>query len=297
MQAGVGESVLILDGNAMAYRAFYGIRSELASSDGTPTNALFGVSRMVSQLVEAFFPKWIIAVFDYGLPSARMEILPEYKQQRKPMPDALRTQMPLIREFLTLYGLPVVRVESQEADDVMAVIADRMRPLSQHIYVVSNDKDMFQLVDDTVSIVHLGNGMHTVYDREAVCQKTGVFPEQIIDWLTLIGDSADNIPGVKGIGVKTATKLLNTHGSIQAMYDDLDLVKPVRYQESLRQSTAIIERNKLLVTLNREIELSDDSFMNTWSSGMGSDAMADFCQRYGLKSFIKREIAVQQTLF
>lgn len=245
------ESILIVDGTAIAYRAFYAVRG-LSTRDGRPTNALFGFIRMLRQLEAQWHPARIVVAFDGGSPADRLEKCPDYKAQRAPMPDDLRAQLPLLNEYLEVAGIPMIRIEDQEADDVMATLADRAARDGAAVRLATSDKDLMQLVSDRIRIVP-PTKTDVEMDPVAVEVKTGVRPDQIVDWLALIGDSADNIPGVNGIGPKTATRLIARFGSLAACFERAPEIESAGLREKLRAGRATAELNVELMTLNREV--------------------------------------------
>ena len=245
------QSILIVDGTAVAYRAFYAVR-DLSTRDGRPTNALFGFVRMLRQLEAKWRPDRVVVAFDGGSPAHRLEKCPAYKAQRAPMPDDLRSQLPLINEFLEAAGIPMVLLKGQEADDVMATLADRAAREGAVVRLATSDKDLMQLVDGRVRIVPPTKTEEEL-DAAGVEAKTGVKPGQIVDWLALIGDSADNIPGVNGIGPKTATKLLAQFGSLRSCLAQADRIESESLRDKVRAGRAIAETNVELMTLDRNV--------------------------------------------
>ncbi|NCC50240.1 MAG: 5'-3' exonuclease [Spartobacteria bacterium] len=245
--------LLLIDGMAMAYRSFYGIR-DLATKDGTPTNALFGFIRAVQMYDERFKPSHRAVVFDGGLPEERMALLPDYKAQRKPMPDPLRAQLEPINDFLACYNCPVLREDRQEADDLLASLTARGREEGMDVYIATGDKDMFQLVDDHVHIILPGKDGR-VMDAAAIQEKTGVRPDQIVDWLALVGDQSDNIPGVPGVGGKTAAKWLGEYGTLDGVLDHIDHLKPERLAAALHAARDRVERNVKLTRLRCDLDV------------------------------------------
>lgn len=246
--------LLLVDGHAVLYRAFHAIRA-LSTRAGTPTNALYGFIRALNLLDKRWQPTHRAVVLDGGLPTFRMELLPGYKAQRKPMPEALRPQIALTMEYLALAGVPCARLDAQEADDVIATLAER----AQHeddteVLIASGDKDLFQLVNNRVALVDaFGKNEPARFGADAVRAKTGVAPGQIPDWLALVGDSADNIPGVPGVGPKTAAELINRFGPITDIYARLDEVTSDRIRAGLDAARATVERNLRMVTLCRDL--------------------------------------------
>ena len=244
--------MILVDGMGALYRAFYAIR-DLSTSDGRPTNAVFGFVRMLRQLRETWAPTHWAVVFDGGLPAERVALLEEYKAQRKPMPDPLRDQIEICEDYLQKAAIEQVRVEGQEADDVMASISDRAVQDGCEVLLATSDKDMYQLVDDSVCMVPLA-GKSAAMGAEQVKEKTGVAPAQIVEWLALTGDTVDNIPGVPGVGPKTAAQLLTQFGSLDRMWAQLGEVAREKLRAVLAQNRKIVERNLAMVRLTRDLE-------------------------------------------
>lgn len=242
--------LLLVDGTGIIFRGFFAIRN-LSTRDGVPTNAVFGFIRMLRQLKELWKPTHVVVVLDGGKPVRRVELLPDYKGNRAPTPDDLRAQVPLVEQYLTRSRTAWVREDGQEADDVLAVLS-REAADSAEVLVATSDKDMLQLVDDSVRVVAV-SGKSESLDAEGVKEKTGVLPSQIVEWLALTGDSADNIPGVPGVGPKTAAQLLGRFGSLKALWEHLGDVKREKLREALRAARADVERNVELVRLDSDI--------------------------------------------
>lgn len=232
----------------MAYRAFYAVRG-LATRAGQPTNALFGFIRMLRQLESHWQPARLVATFDGGAPAHRLEKCPAYKAQRAPMPDELRSQLGLIDEFLAAAGIPRFRLPGQEADDVIATLAVRAAAEGAIVRVATSDKDLMQLVDDRVRLVPPTKANEEL-DPAGVEAKTGVRPAQIVDWLALIGDTADNIPGVNGIGPKTATKLIAQFGSLAACFAHAEQIESDSLRAKLQAGRDVAELNVALMKLD-----------------------------------------------
>ena len=247
----MAQSVLIVDGTAVAYRAFYAVR-ELSTRAGQPTNALFGFVRMLRQLEAHWRPDRLVVAFDGGSPAHRLEKCPAYKAQRAPMPDDLRSQLGLINEYLDAAGVPRILLKGQEADDVIATLADRAARAGAVVRLATSDKDLMQLVDERVRIVPPTQADDEL-DAAGVAAKTGVKPSQIVDWLALIGDAADNIPGVNGIGPKTATKLLAQFGSLTECLAQADRIESESVRGKLRDGRATAELNVQLMTLDKNV--------------------------------------------
>ena len=247
----MNQSVLIVDGNAVAYRAFYAVR-DLSTRDGQPTNALFGFIRMLRQMESCWHPDRLVVSFDGGSPAHRLEKCPGYKAQRAPMPDELRSQLGLINEFLEAAGIPRILLKGQEADDVIATLAVRAAAEGATVRIATSDKDLMQLVEERVRIVPPTKSDEEL-DAAGVEAKTGVRPSQIVDWLALIGDTADNIVGVHGIGPKTATKLIAQFGSLADCFAQAEKIEPAGVRGKLLAGRAIAELNVELMRLDRNV--------------------------------------------
>ena len=194
-------------------------------------------------------------VFDGGMDQRRKGLLAEYKAQRPPMPDKLRSQVALISEYLKCARIAVARIDGREADDVMAALAARACAADKgfNVLMLTSDKDMFQMVDDRVSLVVPARGEERMGPIQ-VLQKTGVPPSLVPGWLALTGDAADNIPGVPGVGPKTAAKWLSEHGSLAGVFEHLPELKPERLRDALQAHRAAVERNLDLVRLDSAMD-------------------------------------------
>ncbi|MFH0909212.1 MAG: 5'-3' exonuclease H3TH domain-containing protein [bacterium] len=245
--------LLLVDGTAMAYRAFFAIAA-LSTKSGTPTNAVFGFIKMLRQLERAWKPTHWCIVFDGGLPKERMEVLESYKAQREEMPGDLQSQLEPINEYLRSADVASIRLDGEEADDILATHALRARVEGAEVLIATGDKDLYQLVGDGISIVSLTKGGERMGPGEIVA-KTGVPPERIVDWLALVGDSADNIPGVPGVGPKTAAKLLAQFPSLDEMWAAIDKVESERIRGNLLAHKDVVLRNLRLVRLRADMAL------------------------------------------
>ena len=273
---------LVVDGTAVAYRSFHALET-LTAPDGTPTNALYGFIRLLRHLGETWRPDRILVAFDGGSPPSRLALCPAYKAQRPPMPDALRRQFPLIEEYLDASRIPRFRLPQQEADDVMATLARRALDAGWLVRIATSDKDLLQLVGPDLWVVPPTRG-GPVLDTPGVLAKTGVRPDQIVDWLALVGDTADNLPGIPGIGPKTAAKLLADHGTLAACYADLDAVEPPRIREKLAAGRTVAETNVRMMTLDTDVP-----GLPSWDAipphgPVDAPRLETFCIAYGLDS-------------
>lgn len=241
------KKVAVIDGNSLMHRAYHAIQTPMSAPDGTPTNAVFGFMQMFCKFIETAEPDAVICAFDAGKPEFRMEELPTYKAQRPHMDDELRVQFPVIEELLGAMGIPVVKVPGWEGDDILGTVAARDEKLGYESLLVTGDKDACQLATKLTRIVTTKKGITDVaiMGPDEVLEKYGISPEQFTDYLGLMGDTSDNIPGVPGIGPKTASKLLGEYGSIEGIYEHIDDLKG-KQRENL-------EQNKDLAFLSRQI--------------------------------------------
>lgn len=249
--------LLLVDGHAYAYRAFHAIR-QLSSPDGRPTNAIYGFVQMLHRLRAAFSPSHLGVIWDGGLSEERVAELPAYKAQRPPMPDDLASQIDEIIAWLEASGLHSFCAEGIEADDYLALAARRAEAGGFAVILASSDKDFMQLVGDSIRLVNPADKDFGLMSANEVRAKTGVSPKQIVDWLSLIGDSVDNIPGVPGVGPKTATALLQRFGSVDEVYTRLGEVDSGRVRESLRAAEPAVRRNQRLIRLRDDLPCACD---------------------------------------
>lgn len=244
--------LLLVDGTGLFYRSFFAIKG-LSVHGGQPTNAVFGFVRALHQMAETWKPTHLAVAWDGGSPADRLALLPDYKAQRPPMPDALRVQYEPIKEFLGCAGIPLIRLDQQEADDVLATLAHWAERDGSDVLVASSDKDLYQLVTDRVGIITTGKDDPRI-DAAGVLHKTGVQPSQIVEWLALTGDQVDNIPGVGGLGPKTAARLLAQFGSLEAMWARLGEVESLPLREKLMAARSLVEKNLKLVSLRDDLD-------------------------------------------
>lgn len=287
---GMKETILLLDGLALVYRAFFAVRG-LTGPAGEPTNAVFGFVRMVRQLRAWWKPDRTVAAFDGGSPERRLALCPAYKAQRPPMPDDLRSQLPLVNEYLALAGIPSVRIDRQEADDVLATLATRAAADGADVRIATGDKDLMQLVDARIRLVAPAKTEQEL-DEAGVLAKTGVRPDQIVDWLALIGDNADNIPGVPGIGPKTAAKLLQRFGTLEECLARAGEIESDHLRGMVRDGAATARTNVGLVELDRAVP-GVPEWSGIASPGEDAAGLDAFFVRHGLKK-LRRETAAAE---
>jgi DNA polymerase I len=252
--------LFLIDGNSLAYRAYYALPDSIATSRGEPTNAIFGFASMLVKILTDYGPKATIVVWDAGMSGRETQYEP-YKAERKPRPDLLREQWPQLEPLVEAFGYSNVRVEGFEADDVIASLAEQAKQKGIDVTVVTGDRDAYQLADDgRVRIMTTSRGITDtrVYDREGVVERYGIEPELIPDFIGLKGDTSDNIPGVPGIGDKTAAQLLQEYGSLEGVLEHVDEISGAKRQQNLREHADLARISKQLATLQREIDTGLD---------------------------------------
>ncbi len=243
--------LVLVDGSSYVYRAFHAL-PPLSNSRGEPTGAVLGVLNMLLKFVKDYQPAHIAVVFDAPGRTFRDELFAEYKAHRPSMPDDLRSQIDPLLKIITAQGLPLLRIPGVEADDVIGTLACRAAAEGKQVLISTGDKDMAQLVNDSITLINTMN--MSVLDREGVKAKFDVFPEQIVDYLALIGDSSDNIPGIDKIGPKTGARLLQQFGSLDGLIAHVAEV-PGKVGENLRAGLATLELSRRLATIRTDLDL------------------------------------------
>jgi len=277
--------LLIVDGHSYAYRAFYAIRS-LNSPTGAATNAIYGFIRMLGKMRARMQPTHLAVVWDGGLAAERMTLLPDYKAQRPEMPSALEEQLDQMVEFLRAAGVCSYMKESAEADDCIAAITRQAEAAGVEIVIASADKDFMQLVSSSVRLLNPHDKTDILWGAEEVKRKTGVEPTQIVDWLSLTGDAVDNIPGVPGVGAKTAASLLTQFRSVEEMYRRLPEVRSEVLRANLKASMGVVGRNQQLVRLH--VEESCEMTLDDLAVKPGDDeALGRLYSKWGFKTMLR----------
>jgi DNA polymerase-1 len=251
--------LFLVDGNNLAYRAFFALPEELQTTDGQPTNALLGFTNMLFKLLSDYQPRGVAVAWDTR-PVHRKEIAAEYKADRRSMPDLLREQFPHLRPIVEAFGYRNLEFEGWEADDVIATLATRADESGVKTCVVSTDRDAFQLVSENVCLMMTPRGVADVqvYTPERVEARYGIQPEQIPDFIGLKGDTSDNIPGIPGIGDKTAGQLISQYGSLEAVVEHAAELSPAR-SRAIAEKAEQAQASKLLATMRRDLDLGVDS--------------------------------------
>jgi DNA polymerase-1 len=249
--------LLLLDGHSIAYRAFYALPTDLATTSGTVTNAVYGFTSMLVKVLGDEKPDHIAVSFDTPKPTFRNEMDADYKANRKETPDLFSSQMPLIRQVLDALQIPVVEIEGVEADDVIATLARNAEAEGIDVVVVTGDRDTYQLVRDPhVKVLYNRRGVsdYVLYDEAGILERTGVTPEQYPDYAALRGDTSDNLPGVPGIGEKTAAKLVNTYGDLEGIFEHLDALPP-RQRTNLGEWRDRVFKNRTMSRLITDVDV------------------------------------------
>lgn len=254
--SGLEEKLVLIDGNSLANRAFYAL-PRLTTSAGVPTNAVYGFATMLFRLLEEERPAYAGVAFDKSAPTFRHLAAQTYKAQRSGSPEDFKAQIPLIKQLLSAIGIKVFELEGFEADDIIGTIATRAASEGVPVLLVSGDMDLLQVVGDRVTAIITRRGITQVerYDRSAVKREWGVYPEQIPDFKGLAGDQSDNIQGVPGIGEKTARKLLEEYGSIEAILENLDKLADGRVRRALEAQRHQAVFSKQLAVIRRDVPL------------------------------------------
>ena len=257
----VNKTLYLIDGYAMLYRSHFAlIRNPLINSKGMHTSALFGFINQILKLINNDKPDLMVAAFDTSKKTFRHEKYPDYKATREKMPDEMIGQLPYLWKILESMGIPTLEKPGFEADDIIGTLASMASKENLEVYIVSGDKDFMQLVNENI-FLYTPSGRKAdikIYDRNGVIDKWGVPPEKIIDLLGLMGDASDNVPGVPGVGEKTAVKLIKEYGSLEASLDHADEVKNKRAREGLQNARSEALLSKDLVTIDTNMDLNID---------------------------------------
>jgi DNA polymerase I len=280
--------LFLIDGNSLAYRAFFALPESIGTSDGRPTNAIYGLASMLVKIIDEHSPAGVVVAWDAGM-SGREVTYDLYKAQRKPRPDLLREQWPHLMPLVEAFGYTNVKVEGYEADDVIASLARQAREEGIPVMVVTGDRDAYQLVGEGVRVMSTSRGITEtkVYDSAAVEERYGVPPELITDLMGLRGDTSDNIPGVPGIGEKTATQLLQKFGDLEGVLGSVEEISGAKRKQNLVEHADDARMSKQLATLHYDIETGVDL-----DAVMGSEpdrgVLRDFMREFELRAVMER---------
>ncbi len=285
------KKIMILDGNSIVNRAFFGIRM-LNAPDGTPTNGVYGFIAILQRLLELEHPDGVCVTFDVHAPTFRHEMSPAYKATRKPMPEELRTQIPLLKELLDAMGIRRYELAGWEADDLLGTMAAVCERTGWDCRLVTGDKDAFQLITDATHVIHIKTRMgqtETVeYDPARFREEYGLEPPGMVDLKALMGDSSDNIPGVPGIGEKSALDLLHRFGTLDGVYEHIeDEAIKAGQRKKLTEGAQSARLSYTLATIRRDAPIGFDPADALWAL-RSSGALYDMCRRLGFGRFIER---------
>jgi DNA polymerase I len=275
--------LVLVDGSSYLYRAFHALPA-LSNARGEPTGALLGVVNMVLKFMKERHPERIAVVFDASGRTFRDDLFAEYKAHRPRMPDDLRAQVEPLFGILRALGLPLIRIEGVEADDVIGTLACRAAREGLEVLISTGDKDMAQLVDGSITLINTMS--NTTLDRAGVKAKFDVYPEQIADYLALVGDTSDNIPGIPKVGPKTAAKWLGQYGTLDALVEHAGEIEG-KVGENLRSGLVTLELSRKLATLNTKLDL-DTSLEDLKPSAPDRDALRALYTRYELRSLLRQ---------
>jgi DNA polymerase-1 len=253
------KELFLIDGNSLAYRAFFALPETIATSRGMPTNAIFGFASMLVKILTEYGPKATLVAWDAGM-SGRGEISEDYKAQRRERPDLLQEQWPHLQPLVEAFGYQNIKVAGYEADDVIATLVTCAKEQGIDVMVVTGDRDMFQLIEPGIRVMATSRGITEtkIYDREAVIDRYGIPPELIPDFYGLKGDTSDNIPGVPGIGDKTASDLLQRFGTLENVLASIDEISGAKRKENLAEHAEDARISKQLATAVRDVPIEID---------------------------------------
>jgi DNA polymerase-1 len=262
--------LMLIDGNSLLYRAFFALPSDMATASGQVTNAVFGFTSMLINLIKDHQPDQLVASFDRPEPNFRHDMVQGYKEGRAETPDILRQQMGLARQLIEALHIPMIDAPGYEADDVIATLATQAADAGDDVIVVTGDRDTYQLVrDPSIKVLYNKRGVseYALYDEAGIEEKTGVAPSSYPQYAALRGDPSDNLPGVPGVGEKTAAKLINTYGDLDGIYAHLDELTP-RIRQSLADHEAQVRANAAVTPLVRDVPVhfdADEAAVGGWN--------------------------------
>ncbi|MFQ5965600.1 MAG: 5'-3' exonuclease H3TH domain-containing protein [Candidatus Scalinduaceae bacterium] len=272
----------IIDGHSQFYQAYYAI-TELTTPSGHPINAVYGFTRMLRKIIKEYNPYYMAIAFDSKGPTFRHLEYKEYKIQRKPAPDELLSQLPLMFDVIKAYNIPLYVHEGFEADDIIGTVAKKVSAKEIECIIITTDKDMEQLVDKNIRILNLRKKEMT--DIEKIRKEKGIEPENFIDVLALGGDASDNIPGVPGIGYKTALNLIREWKSLENVLSNIDKINGKKKQENLSKNTELAILSKRLATINTNVPL-DVNYDTCRLTNIDHARLKELFTKFDFKSFI-----------
>ena len=285
------KKIFLLDASSYVFRAYHAV-SFLTNSKSFPTNAIYGFVNMFNKLLKDFKPEYLVAVFDSGGSSFRTDIYDQYKANRGEAPEDISLQFPKIIEYLEASGIKTIKMDNYEADDLIGSIAEKFKD-KHKISIISGDKDFVQLIDKNVNMIDTMKGKTT--NIKEVQEKYDLNPDSMIDFFALVGDSIDNIPGVKGIGPKTAAPLIKEYGSIENLYKNLEKLEKERVKNLLIEYSEDAKLSKILVTIKKDL-LINDNIEDFKISNPNIDSLNTLFKELEFDSFIEeKETEVSDT--
>ena len=298
MKSGRNNKVILIDGNNIAYRAFYAIPDSISTSSGIITNAVLGFTNMLLKLIEEQHPDTIVCAFDSKIPTFRHKIFDRYKINRKKMPTELSSQFPLIKEVLDAFNIIYLEKDGFEADDILAGIVNSIKDEFNQIIIVTGDKDILQLVSGNIKVMAIKKGITdtVIFDRLKVEEKFGVKPENMKDLLALMGDNSDNIPGVPGIGPKTARLLVKKYGCLEEIYKNINKVDNPRLRELLTNNKNLAELSKELTTLKIAQDTDVSEFINKSFKNISFNKVKQLFESLEFRSLEKRLVNLKDKI-
>jgi DNA polymerase-1 len=280
--------LFLIDGNSMAYRAFFALPESMATSDGRPTNAIYGLASMMVKLLSDHKPRAVVVAWDAGW-SGREKTYKAYKAQRKSRPDLLKEQWPHLQPMAEAFGFTNVRVDGYEADDVIATLTSEAREQGIPVMVVTGDRDAYQLVGDGVRVMSTGRGVTDikVYDRDGVIERYGVPPDRVTDLIGLKGDTSDNIPGVPGIGDKTAATLLQEYDDLEGVLGNVENISGAKRKENLTNHAEDARISKQLATMIFDVDTGLD-LADVMAGEPDRSRLREFAAEFEMRQVIQR---------
>jgi DNA polymerase-1 len=285
----LAKKIILIDGNSLAYRAFYALPTTLTTSSGQITNAVYGFTSMLIRLFNNEKPDMVAVAFDRGAPTFRHHDYEDYKAHRQKMPEELYGQLLIIKELLETLKIPIYEIDGYEADDVLGTLAKKAEHLGLEVIIVTSDKDALQLVSLQTKIMTTKRGITdiVVYDRDEVIERYGLPPEKIVDMMSLKGDSSDNIPGVPGIGEKTAIKLIQNFGSLDEVLSSIDKISAKKVKSVLEEYREQAELSRKLATIVCDVPI-DINLENSHFGEWDEREVKDFFNSLELNTLLKR---------
>jgi DNA polymerase-1 len=278
----VSENFFIIDGHSQLYQAYYAITG-LTTPTGQPINAVYGFTRMLRKIIREDKPCYMAIAFDTKGPTFRHIEYKEYKSHRKPTPDDLVSQIPLMYDVVNAYNIPLYAIQGFEADDIIGTISKKLSNMNIECTIITIDKDMDQLIDKHIKIFNPRK--KEIRDTEKLRKEKGIEPENVIDILALGGDSSDNIPGIPGIGYKTALNLIREWKTLENVISNVDKIKGKKKQENLLKYTELARLSKRLATIDTEVPL-DFNLEACRLTNFNNIKLNELFTNYGFKSFI-----------